>query len=131
MLDAALTFMRYNLLVFSVQRVTRQMVVEVATDYSNVSDTQLEGRALDTVRTYLSELGFPTGQVSFETPGTGAGQGFEIVKDCSQTPARCFIVMNDVVWTSSNAARSYLGFFTIRTTSKALIDDPCYVCGCP
>jgi hypothetical protein len=132
-LDAGMTYVRYNLLIFTAQHISRDMAVnlDLGADYVGKTDTQVRA-ALTTkanlqMQTYITKLGFNSQGLELDT----GGPGLTIEKDCSSAVPRCFLTFNDVKWLSFGRTTSILSVFPLKATSRALIEDICYNCVCP
>ena len=107
------------------------MAVNMNINYGTQGEPELETIALFKMRTFLNTLGFDGSTLDFVQGGPNPGEGLEIQKDCATTPPRCYLILNDITWPSFHVASSQFPLFTMKTSTKMLIEDHCMTCGCP
>jgi hypothetical protein len=128
--DIALTYSRYGLLVFAGEKVAREiaLVMNENPDPSggySPSNLQLRNRIRSEVRAYLASLGFDASTVDFTSVGAVY---IEKETDRSNVVERCYLVIEGLRWESVRVMGSSLAIFDLTARTKALIEDPCYVC---
>ena len=132
-IDISLSYMRYNLLLYTTETVTRKLAVNFGAgfNYGTQGRADLEDKALTEMRAIINSMGFNGNTLNFSHIGGGSGEGLEIVKDCSSTPQRCFLVLNDVTWSSFSVASTKFPLFNMKTSARSMIEDNCMTCVCP
>jgi hypothetical protein len=123
--DVAVTYYRYNLLVFGSQRVSRRVAVNVGAD---TSPAGLQSELQSQLQTYFSKLGAPSGSITVDSANI-------VLSDCGTPEVRCFLHVQGVTWESFSVMSKLAGgLFNIKTETKVLIEDPCFQCAaipCP
>ena len=132
-IDVSLSYVRYNMLVYATETVTRKLAVNFGTgfNYGTQGRADLEDMALTEMRSIINSFGFDGSTLQFTHIGGAPGEGLEIAKDCTTTPQRCFLVLNEVMWPSFSVATVKFPLFNMKTSTRSMIEDNCMNCVCP
>lgn len=118
-IDIALTYYRFNILVFGTQRVSRRIAVDVG---PNTAPTALTSSFQGELRDYFSALGIPGGDIHVQAANIE-------VTGCGTPQVRCFLHVEGASWHSfSIISRLLGGVVNFETDAKTLIEDPCFQC---
>lgn len=128
-IDITLSYVRYNMLVFAAESVSRKMAVNLNINYGLQGVPDLEDMAETELGNFVASMGFDKSTLALAT--RKGGGGLSIDKDCSTTPPRCWLVMSEISWPSFSVASTQFPLFSMKATTRSLIEDNCMNCVCP
>lgn len=121
-IDLSFTYFRYNLLVFASQKVSRRIAVDV--EGNNDAGT-LAPAAQASLREYLGRFGVDPAQIGIATAAIEWDNG----PSGLAMDRRCYLHIQGITWQSFSFLTAFFQTpFTIRTKTRVLIEDPCFVC---